>query len=468
MLEAVGFPVAVNPETRLAALARKRGWLVEHLAKAPGGRRPLAARSARAALAPTRRPRSARRTGPADEGAACSNASRPALRRRRRSPAGVVPGEGRARSGRCALRDVDEPRAAGPRTGSGSGPAWPASAAGPRAPSTASSSRYFEPIVSFPFTPGPRGRRRPRRRHRASCSIPSSRCAPAASTRCARACAGRRSSTAASASRSATSSPGCRRGSASDTGGGWSTALVAHESPAPRVPDDLSDEDAVIVEPTACAVHAAPSRRADRRRRRGHRRRHARPAHARRASHARRRPARSSPPPSIPHQRELAARARRRPCRRPGELARAVVRRSPDRCARSASSSPAASTVVIDCVGSDGSIAAGAAVVAPGGDVAPRRHARPRTASTSPALWHRESASAGALRLRTALSRLRPAGALDLASARRAADLGRLVSRHLSARSLPDAIEPRRQRRRAAGAVKIAFDTAATRRKRNR
>ena len=37
MLEAVGFPVAVNPETRLAAIARKRGWLVEHFAKAPGG-----------------------------------------------------------------------------------------------------------------------------------------------------------------------------------------------------------------------------------------------------------------------------------------------------------------------------------------------------------------------------------------------------------------------------------------------
>ncbi|MCU0310246.1 MAG: HAD-IB family hydrolase [Acidimicrobiales bacterium] len=39
MLEAVGFPVAVNPETRLAALARKRGWLVEHFAKAPGAPR---------------------------------------------------------------------------------------------------------------------------------------------------------------------------------------------------------------------------------------------------------------------------------------------------------------------------------------------------------------------------------------------------------------------------------------------
>ena len=36
MLEAVGFPVAVNPETRLAAIARKRGWLVEDWAKASG------------------------------------------------------------------------------------------------------------------------------------------------------------------------------------------------------------------------------------------------------------------------------------------------------------------------------------------------------------------------------------------------------------------------------------------------
>jgi alcohol-forming fatty acyl-CoA reductase len=41
MLEAVGFPVAVNPETRLAAVARKRGWLVEHFDKAPGAPQPL-------------------------------------------------------------------------------------------------------------------------------------------------------------------------------------------------------------------------------------------------------------------------------------------------------------------------------------------------------------------------------------------------------------------------------------------
>ncbi|MGH9104335.1 MAG: HAD-IB family phosphatase [Acidimicrobiales bacterium] len=41
MLEAAGFPVAVNPETKLAAIARKRGWHVEHWPLASGHRRPL-------------------------------------------------------------------------------------------------------------------------------------------------------------------------------------------------------------------------------------------------------------------------------------------------------------------------------------------------------------------------------------------------------------------------------------------
>lgn len=41
MLEAAGHPVAVNPETKLAAIARKRGWHVEHWPKAPQGPRPL-------------------------------------------------------------------------------------------------------------------------------------------------------------------------------------------------------------------------------------------------------------------------------------------------------------------------------------------------------------------------------------------------------------------------------------------
>jgi alcohol-forming fatty acyl-CoA reductase len=41
LLEAVGHPVAVNPETRLAAIARKRGWLVENWATAPGMSKPI-------------------------------------------------------------------------------------------------------------------------------------------------------------------------------------------------------------------------------------------------------------------------------------------------------------------------------------------------------------------------------------------------------------------------------------------
>jgi alcohol-forming fatty acyl-CoA reductase len=41
MLEAAGYPVAVNPETKLAAIARKRGWHVEHWPRTPGYRRAL-------------------------------------------------------------------------------------------------------------------------------------------------------------------------------------------------------------------------------------------------------------------------------------------------------------------------------------------------------------------------------------------------------------------------------------------
>ena len=37
LLDAVGFPVAVNPETRLASIAIKRGWLIESWSKADGG-----------------------------------------------------------------------------------------------------------------------------------------------------------------------------------------------------------------------------------------------------------------------------------------------------------------------------------------------------------------------------------------------------------------------------------------------
>ncbi len=48
MLEASGFPVAVNPEAKLAAIARRRGWSIEHWHRAAGGpRRTLAIATAR-------------------------------------------------------------------------------------------------------------------------------------------------------------------------------------------------------------------------------------------------------------------------------------------------------------------------------------------------------------------------------------------------------------------------------------
>ncbi len=54
--------------------------------------------------------------------------------------------------------------------------------------------------------------------------------------------------------------PGLQTGFCSDTGGGWSTApLSAHTSQIHAVPDSFTDEDAVVVEPAACAVHAVLS-----------------------------------------------------------------------------------------------------------------------------------------------------------------------------------------------------------------
>ncbi len=53
-------------------------------------------------------------------------------------------------------------------------------------------------------------------------------------------------------------SPGIQTGFCHDTGGGWShRSLVAHPSQLHRVPDAVSDEAAVAIEPLACAVHAA-------------------------------------------------------------------------------------------------------------------------------------------------------------------------------------------------------------------
>jgi threonine dehydrogenase-like Zn-dependent dehydrogenase len=52
-------------------------------------------------------------------------------------------------------------------------------------------------------------------------------------------------------------SPGLQTGFCADTGGGWSRMFVAHRSQLHAVPEGMSEQRAVLVEPLACAVHSA-------------------------------------------------------------------------------------------------------------------------------------------------------------------------------------------------------------------
>ncbi len=122
------------------------------------------------------------------------------------------------------------------------------------------SSRYFEPIVSLPFVPGHEivgdvegeGNGTVRRvviEPVLGCDArglepPCPACAVGDTGGCERVAFGHLKA-------------GLQTGYCADTGGGWSDGLVAHTSQLHTVPDELSDEAAVMVEPAACAVHAA-------------------------------------------------------------------------------------------------------------------------------------------------------------------------------------------------------------------
>jgi threonine dehydrogenase-like Zn-dependent dehydrogenase len=117
------------------------------------------------------------------------------------------------------------------------------------------SSRYFEPIVSFPFVPGHEvvgdtddGRR--------VVLVPILTCAVRGIEPLCDMCAMERPNLCERVAFGHLE-PGLQTGFCESTGGGWSTLLVAHESQLLDVPDDLTDEQAVLIEPTACAVHAA-------------------------------------------------------------------------------------------------------------------------------------------------------------------------------------------------------------------
>jgi threonine dehydrogenase-like Zn-dependent dehydrogenase len=132
------------------------------------------------------------------------------------------------------------------------------------------SSRYFEDMVSFPFVPGHEvvgvldqggtdhaGRRmEPGTR---AVIEPVLGCVPRSIRPPCPRCAGGHTGLCGNVA-FGDLEPGLQTGFCADTGGGWSEAgLVAHASQLHAVPESLSDEDAVMIEPTACGVHAVLS-----------------------------------------------------------------------------------------------------------------------------------------------------------------------------------------------------------------
>jgi threonine dehydrogenase-like Zn-dependent dehydrogenase len=163
------------------------------------------------------------------------------------------PGRG-ARYGPLSLRDVDPPDLPGPEW-QRLRPRLSGICGSDLATIDGRSSRYFEPIVSFPFTPGHEivGDLDDGRRvavipvlHCAARGInpPCDMCRAGRINLCERVAFG-------------DLEPGLQCGFCESTGGGWGQEMVVHRSQLVEVADDLSDEQAVLVEPVACAVHAA-------------------------------------------------------------------------------------------------------------------------------------------------------------------------------------------------------------------
>ncbi|ANH40112.1 L-idonate 5-dehydrogenase (NAD(P)(+)) [Nocardioides dokdonensis FR1436] len=122
-------------------------------------------------------------------------------------------------------------------------------------------SLYFSAVVSLPFVPGhevvadlvedcedlPAGTRvvvDPVLTCAARGIEPCADCARGATNRCSRITVG-------------DVSAGLQTGFCHDTGGGWGQQLTAHRSQLHPVPGGLTDEQALLVEPVACAVHTA-------------------------------------------------------------------------------------------------------------------------------------------------------------------------------------------------------------------
>jgi len=307
----------------------------------------------------------------------------------------------------------------------------------------AKSSRYFEPIVSFPFTPGHEvvgdlddGTR--------VALIPILTCVTRGITPVCAHCAADQPNLCERIAFGHLE-PGLQTGFCESTGGGWGIAFVAHESQLVSVPDDLSDEDAVLIEPTACAINAIGMT----------------PpgdtaiigagtvglltlAAARLNSGLRNIVVAAKHPAQVAWAKELGATQ----VVPPKELPAAVRARTHSLIA--GGQLTGGYDNVIDCIGSDDSIAQALSIVAPRGEVLLVGMPGPETKVDLTPLWHRQVRLSGAY----AYTRAHFDMAIELV---RELKLGRLVTASYPLSRYRDAID-HAANAGARGAVKIAFD----------
>ncbi len=332
------------------------------------------------------------------------------------------------------------------------------------------SSRYFEDVVSFPFVPGhevvgevvgappapalPDGPDGPDGHQQVTGRVviepvlgclargivpPCAACAQGRTGRCERVAFGHLQ-------------PGLQTGYCTDTGGGWAAALVAHRSQLHPVPDAMSDEAAVMVEPTACAVHAVLSADVDEGSTVAVLGAGTLGLCAVAALRHLALPGTVVAGAKHPVQRRLAASLGADLVVEPGQVRRALRRQT--RSLSVGGRLTGGADVVIDCVGSADSVEEALAVVRPGGKVV--LVGMPGTVRVDlTALWHREVSLVGAYAYGQEAGGRRT---FDLAFGLVAdADLGRLVSARYPLERYEEAIAHAGAAGRR-GAVKVAFE----------
>ncbi len=377
---------------------------------------------------------------------------------------GFVPGRG-ASAGPLSLVDMDPPTAPGPdwvRVR----PRLSGICGSDLATVDGRSARYFEPLVSFPFVPG----------HEVVGDLddgtrvvlePVLGCVSRNLHPACQSCADGRLGNCEHTS-FGDLEPGIQTGSCHDTGGGWATAFTAHPSQLHAVPDDMDDTAAVMVEPTACGVHAALA------------------AHvpdggvvvvlgagtlgqvtlaALRAQTA---PRTIIATARYPEQQRMAGLLGADLVIAPDEVRRAVRRATGSRAIGAPTVGgprdgvvdrlTGGADVVVDCVGSSASLSDALAVVRPRGRIVLVGMPAEVTLELTP-LWHREVELVGAYTYGTeTLADGTESRTFDLATDLvRDADLGRLVTATYPLTHYRDALEHAAAAGQR-GAVKIAFD----------